>query len=75
MIKTRIAFIVVTQDYHDLAFIAHAIQEPLSYKEIGMINSGADYVGVIYSGHTPGDTEINELLLDAGITLDPELIF
>jgi len=74
MIKSysRIAFIVIVEDYHDLGYICQAIQGiDLSHRELGM--SGASYVGVIFSEHSPGDSEIAELLLEAKIELEDRL--
>jgi hypothetical protein len=68
MIKTRIIFLVVVEDYHDIGMIADAIQGvELSWREVGM--SGPDYVGVIFDGCSPGDGEIADLILDADVTL------
>lgn len=68
MIKTRIAFLVVVEDYHEISMIAEAIQGvKLSWREIGMSNQ--DYVGVIFDGLQPGDGEIADLLIETNITL------
>ena len=69
MIKTRIVFLVVVKDYHDISMIADAIQGvELSWLEIGM--SDKDYVGVIFDGgYSPNDGEIADLIIEADLTL------
>jgi hypothetical protein len=68
MITTRIAFLVVVDDYHDIAMIANAIKGvELSWREVGV--SEKDYVGVIYDGCSPGDGEVMDLLIAADLTI------
>ncbi len=69
MNTTRIAFIVVVEDYHDIEMIADCIQGvKLSTIELGM--SGQDYVGFIFSHQSPSDNEIHNFLVAAKIQLN-----
>ena len=62
MIQTKIRFIVLVDDYHEIEHIAEAIQGvELSTRELGM--SGSDYIGLIYDGeHCPPQKEIFDLV-------------
>jgi len=68
MIKTRIIFLVVVEDYHDISMITNAIQGvKLSWREIGMSDEG--YIGIIFDGCNPSVGEIADLLIETDITL------
>lgn len=61
MIQTKIRFIVLVDDYHEIEHIAEAIQGvELSTRELGM--SGSHYVGLIFDGNCPGDGEVFDLV-------------
>ncbi len=73
MFRPRIAFIVTVEDYHDIGYIARSIQGiDLSHAELGTMQSGMTYVGVIFSHYKPEDEEIQEMLLEAKIELNSE---
>lgn len=75
MINTRIAFIVVVDDYHEIGHIALAIQGvDLSHRELGTTHTlhGLQYVGIIFNDSSPGDGEVMDLLAAAKIELNDE---
>ena len=75
MITTRIAFIVVVEDYHEVGHICEAIWGiDLSHRELGTTDTfhGLRYVGVIFNECSPGDGEIFDLLEKAGVELNDD---
>ena len=73
MIITRIAFLVIVDDYHEIGHIALAIQGvSLLHRELGTTNIGGllQYVGVIFNDNSLGDSEIQDLLTAANIEIE-----
>lgn len=71
IMNVRFAQIVVVTDYHEIQAIADSFPAlKLSSRELGMSNN--KYVGVVFDGSVPGDGEIADLLLEAGVTLNSE---
>jgi hypothetical protein len=64
--KVRFCKVAVADDYHAFEIICKSfIGLNLQHKEIGTF--GKNYVAVIYDGNSPGDSEIDDCLLEAGI--------
>lgn len=62
----RFCKVVVADDYHVFDIICKSFFGlKLQYKEIGTL--GQNYVAVIYDGNSPGNGEIDDCLLEAGI--------
>lgn len=72
----KLLALVVVDDYHDIAFVADQFLPKAKYIEIGTTYNGPRvhlmYVGIIYTGPKPSQSEIDDLLFRNNIILEKE---